>query len=370
MKTGRRRTGATVALAVGLAASAQGATITVNATADSLAIDGNCTLREAIIAANTDAAVDACAPGSGADVVMLPAGTYVLTLVGAEEDAAATGDLDITADLEIAGAGATSTIIDGNGTDRVLDVDPASTGLTVRVSGVTIQNGGGVEEGGGVRNGGSLVVADSVVQANAVAASGAFPNSASSAGGGIRSSSGNLRLERCVVRDNTAETLGGLQSSAHGGGIFAAVVDVVDSTITANRARVELSPNSFALGGRDRGRFADARGQHGEWERSGRREPPAASPGSRDGEGGRDRGGGRVGDPQQHDQREHRIFVERLRGRRGARERARHGELLQCYRLGESRQRRRGRGYPGNAGLPELDSRELQPDLRPPHHRG
>jgi CSLREA domain-containing protein len=248
MKTGRRHAGATVALAVGLAASAHGATITVNATADSLAVDGNCTLREAIIAANTDAAVDACAPGSGADVVVLPAGTYVLTLVGAGEDAAATGDLDITADLELTGAGATTTVIDGNGTDRVLDVDPAATGLSVRVSGVTIQNGGGVQDGGGVRNRGTLVVVDSVVQANTAAASGSFPNPASAVGGGIRSG-GNLRLERCVLRDNAAEALGGLGSSAHGGGISAGVLDVIDSTITANRARVGLSPNGSATGG-------------------------------------------------------------------------------------------------------------------------
>jgi CSLREA domain-containing protein len=107
-----------VALCIGLAATAHGTTITVNSTADSLAVDGNCTLREAIIAANTDTAVDACPAGSGADVVVVPAETYTLTLVGAGEDAAATGDLDVTADLEIDGAGAAATVIVSTATRR------------------------------------------------------------------------------------------------------------------------------------------------------------------------------------------------------------------------------------------------------------
>jgi CSLREA domain-containing protein len=58
MPFGLRWIGAALALCVGLAATGHGTTITVNSTADSLAGDGNCTLREAIIAANTDTAVD------------------------------------------------------------------------------------------------------------------------------------------------------------------------------------------------------------------------------------------------------------------------------------------------------------------------
>ena len=53
-----RGTSAALVLCIGLAATAPATTITVNSTADSLAGDGNCTLREAIIAANTDTAVD------------------------------------------------------------------------------------------------------------------------------------------------------------------------------------------------------------------------------------------------------------------------------------------------------------------------
>jgi CSLREA domain-containing protein len=54
MRTGRLQAGMTLVLAV--AAVARATTITVDSTADSLGTDGNCTLREAILAANSDAA--------------------------------------------------------------------------------------------------------------------------------------------------------------------------------------------------------------------------------------------------------------------------------------------------------------------------
>ena len=55
------------------------ATITVNTSADELTNNGNCSLREALEAANNDTAVDGCAKGSGADTVGKPAGSYEST---------------------------------------------------------------------------------------------------------------------------------------------------------------------------------------------------------------------------------------------------------------------------------------------------
>jgi CSLREA domain-containing protein len=97
------------------------AAITVNTTDDELNADGDCSLREAIVAANTDTAVDACPAGSGADTINLPAGTYTLSLVGNDDDASA-GDLDITQDLTLAGAGPLQTTIDANGIDRAIHI--------------------------------------------------------------------------------------------------------------------------------------------------------------------------------------------------------------------------------------------------------
>src|SRR3972149_3629482 len=112
----------------------------VNKTADTN--DGvcnadDCSLREAVRNAN------ACA---GWQTITLPAGGYTLTLAGAEEDAAATGDLDITDDVTIVGEGAPS--IDGNGLDRIFEVfSPA----VVRME-TMILMGGEAQLGGAVRN--------------------------------------------------------------------------------------------------------------------------------------------------------------------------------------------------------------------------
>src|SRR5262245_20314313 len=226
--------------AAGLIGLAFGATITVDSRADSLVVDGNCGLREAILAANGDSAVDACVAGSGADMVVVPAGTYVLTLVGPGEDVAASGDLDVTADLEIAGAGAATTSIDGGAIgDRVLDVDPAGAGLTVHVSGLTIRNGHEVN-GGGVRSGGQLTVSDSVVE----------DSGATSSGAGILSTGSLLRLERCTVRNNRTYPGFAVAGMPSGGGVSAVSLEVVDSTITGNVVRTDGPSNtSSATGG-------------------------------------------------------------------------------------------------------------------------
>src|SRR6186713_823446 len=80
------------------------ATFVVTKTADTAdgACDADCSLREAITAANAAA---------GADVITLPAGTYTLTITGTNEDLNADGDLDITTPMTINGAGSGSTII-------------------------------------------------------------------------------------------------------------------------------------------------------------------------------------------------------------------------------------------------------------------
>src|SRR5215210_1583325 len=62
-------------------------TITVTTTADDLTSNGNCSLREAIRAANLDAVVDTCRAGSGSDIILIPAGTYTLTRDGRNDDA-------------------------------------------------------------------------------------------------------------------------------------------------------------------------------------------------------------------------------------------------------------------------------------------
>src|SRR5262249_26039992 len=110
---------------------------------DGLALDVNglTTLRAAIMEANALA---------GSDTINLPAGVYKLTILGAGEDAAATGDLDITGALTPTGAGAGNSFIVAQGIDRVIDIIGVS---PVNISGVAIEGGDAGSDftgGGGV----------------------------------------------------------------------------------------------------------------------------------------------------------------------------------------------------------------------------
>lgn len=127
-------------------------------------VNGKCTLRAAIMQANYTA---------GADTIVLPAGTYKLTRAG-DDDSAVVGDLDITDDVTIQGAGSGKTVIDGNGKvtrDRVFQV--LSTAKQVSLSGLTIKNGvktaNTFDEGGGLYwdgSGSHLSLTDVVVETN------------------------------------------------------------------------------------------------------------------------------------------------------------------------------------------------------------
>jgi CSLREA domain-containing protein len=95
---------------------------------------GACTLRAAVQAADF--------LGDGPHTINLPtAGTYALTVLGAGEDDAATGDLDINGtSVTIANTSGGRVGIDGNHTDRVLQVGRHGT-AQLTVTGVTIENG-------------------------------------------------------------------------------------------------------------------------------------------------------------------------------------------------------------------------------------
>ncbi|MCC6189382.1 MAG: CSLREA domain-containing protein [Anaerolineales bacterium] len=184
-----------------------GTIITVTTTADVLATDGNCALREAILAANTDTAMDGCPAGLGHDTLYLPAGLYTLSLPGLDEDAAATGDLDITGDLDLAGAGTTQTVIDGGQLDRVFQI--AAT-VEVRLSQVTIQHGQRpgmpvhfVNNGGGIANDGRLTLDHVWV----------YSNTTGTGGGGLYSV-GPVTVTASTFSHNTATYGGGAMQIA------------------------------------------------------------------------------------------------------------------------------------------------------------
>lgn len=196
------------------------AAFTVNSTADAVdatpgdgACDdgaGNCTLRAAIMEANAL---------PGADTITLPAGTYILSISGRGEDAAQTGDLDITDDLTINGAGAAVTIVDGGTVDRVFHV---FSGITAEISGVTTRNGSAASFGGGIFNDGTLVLAESAVSGNMVK---------EGFGAGIYNG-GVLNITNSTIDNNTIPDV----PTCEGGGIYnRGTLTLVNSTVSGNR---------------------------------------------------------------------------------------------------------------------------------------
>ena len=195
------------------ATPALAATFTVTKVADTNdgVCDADCSLREAIGAANALPV---------ADVITVPAGSYILSIGGTGEDLNATGDLDITGDLTINGAGDTSTIIDGGAIDRVLTVIPAT---TVLIDSITIRNGnpGAGFGAGGILNVGTLTLTKSTVT----------DNTGDDFGGGLYNT-GTLTLIDTTVSDNI---LLGSNTSGGGGGIFSSgTLTLTRSTVSSN----------------------------------------------------------------------------------------------------------------------------------------
>lgn len=188
-------------------------TITVNTPADEFGIGGSalCSLREAIQTVNSNTDFGGCFTGSGPYTIDVPADTYILVRAGTNEDFNATGDLDISSDLTITGAGANTTTVNGGGIDRVIDIRGDS---TVSISGLTVTGGvapdlGGliIGAGGGISTQGTLLTLTNVTVRGNSAQSSTDP----SLGGGI-SKNGQLILNNCTVSNNSASFGGGISN--------------------------------------------------------------------------------------------------------------------------------------------------------------
>ncbi|MCH2110925.1 MAG: CSLREA domain-containing protein, partial [Polyangiaceae bacterium] len=188
--------------------------INVDTTDDELNSDGDCSLREAIEAANTDSAVDGCSAGDGWDTVQVPAGTYELSITGDDEDNNQTGDLDVLAPLTIRGASAATTVIDAQQNDRVLDVLE----VTLRARDIAFKNGlaGSSKPGGCLRNfRGYLTLINSEVSLC----------ESNGRGGGVYNEYGALHIYDSSIHDNSGIDGGGAYNyyglaTIQGGSVF------------------------------------------------------------------------------------------------------------------------------------------------------
>ncbi len=207
------------------AAAMAGGTPSFNVTKTADTADGSCTaqdcsLREAIIASNAS---------TDFNTIEVPAGRYVLTISGRGEQASATGDLDILGGVDIHGAGARRTIIDGDGIDRVFHVPytGTSTQFHVWIENVTITGGVSPNEpGGGIAHlqpTATFHLLKSTVRGNRA-----------NQGGGIEN---GFPFETTMIIDRSTIS-GNKAPKGQGGGIQnVGTLTIINSTISGNKTK-------------------------------------------------------------------------------------------------------------------------------------
>ena len=262
---------ATLSLAVALLAvpQAHAATISPSTFADDNSNNGNCTLREAIIAANTDVADDACTAGTGADRIALKAGRYELSVPGSDEEDAAMGDLDVTDTdgLEIIGARAGSAI-DANAIDRIFHTRAAANASFVRL---TITGGNVIDDMGGafdVAEGSTATITDTTLIGNTATGEGGaievhnlgstlnLTNSTvvgNASTGAIAGDGGGMEYDGNTLVNVTNTTFSGNAAAQSGGAIESegGIGNFLNVTVTNNSAPtaggIVLSDNDGAV---------------------------------------------------------------------------------------------------------------------------
>ena len=197
--------GAALLLALGQGV-ATAATITVTTNNPNIASDGQCSLIEAIVNANNDAATHAdCPAGSGADTIVLPANANVTlsNAAGVTQYGSPVGLPLITS----------RTTIEGNGAIIARQPNAPAFGLMavgnsgdLTLQSVTLRGGSSF---GGLSNSGTARIKNSIVSGNT--------------GSGV-SNYGTLTIENSIMSDNTG---GGL---SNGGG----TLTIENSTISGN----------------------------------------------------------------------------------------------------------------------------------------
>jgi hypothetical protein len=208
----------------------------IDGTCTSTLMGGTCTLRAAVQAANF--------LGGTHTINLQAAGTYLLTVTGAGEDLAATGDLDLNnVQVTIANTSGGSIAIDGNLSDRVFDVGPAAA-AQLTTSNVTIQHGNATDQspGEGTRGGGIRVASGSALTLSNVALldnSVGSPSGAVTRGGGALSVAGTATLTNTSIAGNHSVSTGAV--GGIGGGIY-----VPGGSLSLNS--VSLSDNTASFG--------------------------------------------------------------------------------------------------------------------------
>nr|OEJ72561.1 hypothetical protein BH720_23960 [Desertifilum tharense IPPAS B-1220] len=200
------------------------ATLRVNSLLDNTTPnDGLVTLREAILAANSNSTTDLGDTGTGNDTIIfdIPGiAPYTLTLANS---------INITSNLQINGLGEDNLIISGNNATQIFNIGNNS---TVTLRDLTLANGNiAAGFGGAINNSGNLTLINSTIRDSAAGlGGGGIHNNASGTlifdnsrlqnnrvslvgdGGGLNNQGGRVELNNSLIANNT--------SLINGGGIF------------------------------------------------------------------------------------------------------------------------------------------------------
>ena len=209
------------AVAVALAGGAAAKTITVDSDLDVDLTNGLCSLREAIVAANSDAVYNDCPAGAGPDRIVFAVPLPATILLN---DHLPT----ITESLAIRGPGFDVFRLDGDHLYRPLDFEPAGGDGWLGVSDLTLVRGhsapNGTSGGGAAVDGGTAVFERVHF----------LDNRAENVGGGLAVIGARVSIADCFFQDNVAEDPTG------GGGLGTLggpnTVEIVGSTFAGNRA--------------------------------------------------------------------------------------------------------------------------------------
>ncbi|HEX9953060.1 MAG TPA: CSLREA domain-containing protein, partial [Rubricoccaceae bacterium] len=219
-------------LLVGAALPAQAATLLVTTSADELNTDGDCSLREAVQAANTNVGVDACGNGStGGDTILFTAITgQTVTLTA--------GQIEVTDGLTIGDAVSTVTIVASVGA-RHFRLSLTSPVEPVQLTNVTLRGGSGII-------GGSVLVADG--QPSTFRTVTFDQNTSAASGGALRVGAGTHTLAGCVFTANTTSVAGVTDG---GGAVYnnGGTLDVRSSSFSNNTAIAGTANGGAVLNG-------------------------------------------------------------------------------------------------------------------------
>ncbi|MFC1996053.1 choice-of-anchor Q domain-containing protein [Chloroflexota bacterium] len=208
--------------------------ITVNSTSGGTG-GPDCTLRDAITAADTDTATGGCPAGAGADTIVLTSGaTYTLTEVDNDVDGR-NGLPVIQSQITIEGNGSTIERSSDSGTHKFRIFYLAAGGDLV-INDLTIQNGYAPDlgdfmpyptSGGGIfNNQGALTLSNTSI----------LNNTASGVGGGIYNKTGSLTMTNSMISGNSTDMY-------EGGGMFNSESDINLTNVTFE------NNSSFIYGG-------------------------------------------------------------------------------------------------------------------------